>query len=138
MMKPHHTQRIVLILTTLLLASALLYAVIQLFRNNIQLFLTPTELQEALLRNPERTYRLGGQVLEGSLSYPKGQIQFILTDGLNQTTVRTSALLPDLFREGQGIVTLGHWDGEHFQAHNVLAKHDENYTPYPPGGPRAG
>jgi cytochrome c-type biogenesis protein CcmE len=79
-----------------------------------------------------RTLRVGGLVVEGSLRREPDslQIQFDLTDRAEQISVRYTGILPDLFREGQGIVALGTLDPDGvFQAQEVLAKHDENYMP---------
>jgi cytochrome c-type biogenesis protein CcmE len=79
-----------------------------------------------------RTFRLGGMVTEGSFHRPTGSMEasFVLTDYSQQVKVRYSGVLPDLFREGQGVVARGKLaaDGS-FVAEEVLAKHDENYMP---------
>ncbi|MGD8421800.1 MAG: cytochrome c maturation protein CcmE, partial [Gammaproteobacteria bacterium] len=73
-----------------------------------------------------------GMVVEGSVSRPGDglTVQFDLTDNEQQVTVRYTGILPDLFREGQGIIANGRLDGSgRFVAEEVLAKHDENYMP---------
>ncbi len=98
---------------------------------NIMFFLTPSEV---LAGNapPDRLFRIGGMVVEGSVSRPGDglTVHFDLTDNERQVTVRYAGILPDLFREGQGIIANGRLDerGE-FVAEEVLAKHDENYMP---------
>lgn len=78
------------------------------------------------------TFRVGGMVVEGSIMREEGKldVEFGVTDFNQSVTVRYSGILPDLFREGQGIVALGKLDSNGvFIAEEVLAKHDENYMP---------
>jgi cytochrome c-type biogenesis protein CcmE len=101
------------------------------FEDNIVFFYSPTDLQEKTLR-PGQTVRLGGLVVEGSVKMDADGVTniFSVTD-LNQAVqIRFTGLLPDLFREGQGIVSEGTFgpDGV-FTASTVLAKHDETYMP---------
>ncbi|MCH7882568.1 MAG: cytochrome c maturation protein CcmE [Proteobacteria bacterium] len=98
---------------------------------NIVFFFTPSEVSEG--KAPKnQLFRLGGMVVEGSVSRP-GEgltVQFDLTDNARQVTVRYTGILPDLFREGQGIIANGQiGDDGAFIAREVLAKHDENYMP---------
>ena len=100
------------------------------FRNNLMYFLTPAEVVAG--EYPEQgMYRLGGMVVEGSVKRLDNgvTVEFDLTDYRETVTVRYTGILPDLFREGQGIVANGKLDGQLFQADEVLAKHDENYMP---------
>ena len=80
----------------------------------------------------DRSFRVGGLVVEGSVKREPGdlQVEFTLTDNANELVVVHNGILPDLFREGQGIIATGRLnaDGE-FDAESVLAKHDENYMP---------
>lgn len=81
---------------------------------------------------PETRIRLGGLVENGSVIRGNGtEVQFAVTDGNGSVEVRYAGILPDLFREGQGVVTEGRFktDGGPFIADSVLAKHDENYMP---------
>jgi cytochrome c-type biogenesis protein CcmE len=99
------------------------------FRDTIVFFLSPTELV-AEARSPEQRLRVGGLVQEGSLVRGQGEaVRFDVTDGNGTVTVAYVGVLPDLFREGQGVVAEGYWRGESFEAVEVLAKHDENYIP---------
>ncbi|MBP5858065.1 cytochrome c maturation protein CcmE [Marivibrio halodurans] len=102
------------------------------FRDNIVFFFGPSEVAAGKV-DPGRTFRLGGLVKDGSLARPggtDGAVLFTVTDNAAEVRVRFAGLLPDLFREGQGIVALGALDGEGlFVADEVLAKHDENYMP---------
>jgi cytochrome c-type biogenesis protein CcmE len=74
---------------------------------------------------------LGGLVVDGTVRRDAdGATRFVVTDGAVQVEVRYTGLLPDLFREGQGVVAEGTWrPGEAFEADRVLAKHDERYMP---------
>ncbi|MDP1603940.1 MAG: cytochrome c maturation protein CcmE [Legionella sp.] len=113
----------VLFMVTLLVMYAL--------RQNISLFYTPTQVARGEASHQEKI-RLGGMVVKNSVIRASHDlsVQFKLTD-LNETiTVNYRGILPDLFREGQGIVATGAMiDNQHFNAVEVLAKHDENYMP---------
>lgn len=98
---------------------------------NINLFYTPTEIKAAMLYS-DKTVRLGGMVVPGSVVYGENlKVQFLLTDFEESVTVIYDGVLPDLFKEGQGIVAQGVLlnAGPTFYAKQVLAKHDENYMP---------
>ncbi len=101
------------------------------FEKNLLYFYSPTQIESGEAPTA-RAFRIGGLVLEGSVERDPESlgVSFVLTDTLNQVTVAYDGILPDLFREGQGIVANGKLD-EHgiFQAQQVLAKHDENYMP---------
>jgi cytochrome c-type biogenesis protein CcmE len=100
------------------------------FRKNMMYFYTPTDVAA---RNAPvgATLRLGGLVTEGSVRRGEGlRVDFTLADCDNKVGVRYDGILPDLFREGQGIVATGRLDDTGtFVADEVLAKHDENYMP---------
>ncbi|HSH41602.1 MAG TPA: cytochrome c maturation protein CcmE [Arenicellales bacterium] len=99
------------------------------FRQNMLYFITPSEVKAGALPADKR-FRIGGLVVEDSVERDGVDVEFGLTDGNESVTVRYSGILPDLFREGQGIVALGVIsDGGVFHADEVLAKHDENYMP---------
>lgn len=100
------------------------------FRKNLMTFYTPSDLVAAAVPVGVKL-RLGGLVERGSVNRTEGlQVQFVLADCTNRIAVRYEGLLPDLFREGQGIVATGQLaEGKVFVAEEVLAKHDENYMP---------
>lgn len=105
--------------------------VLSAFSDNLVFFVSPSDLAKA--RPNGRTVRLGGLVEKGSVqrvTQGKPTATFRVTDGAATVTVTYAGLLPDLFREGQGVVTLGvlQPDGG-FRASEVLAKHDETYMP---------
>jgi len=98
---------------------------------NMLYFFSPSQIQAG--EAPQgRTLRVGGLVVPGSVKREVGDltVQFDLTDQAQSISVRFAGILPDLFREGQGIVAMGTIDKNGvFQAQEVLAKHDENYMP---------
>lgn len=100
-------------------------------QQNINLFYTPSQIAGG--EAPEGTrIRAGGMVVEGSVKRDPDSlaVQFAVTDGGQQVLISYSGILPDLFREGQGIVALGRLDGDRMLlADEVLAKHDEEYMP---------
>ncbi len=100
-------------------------------QQNINLFYTPTQIANGEAPVDTRI-RAGGLVEEGSVKRSSDSLQtdFVVTDGAARVTIRFHGILPDLFREGQGIVAMGKVDGAGLlQADEVLAKHDENYMP---------
>ncbi|HYD18947.1 MAG TPA: cytochrome c maturation protein CcmE [Patescibacteria group bacterium] len=124
---------ILLVLLCLAGAAALaLYAM----RDNISYFFTPQQVADMKAKNDRRvregaTFRLGGLVKPGSLVRRTDNlvIEFIVTDELRDQKVSYEGIPPDLFREGQGVVATGSLRGDVFHAKQLLAKHDENYTP---------
>ncbi len=98
-------------------------------RDTIVYFVAPSELAEKA--DAGQRVRLGGLVVEGTLRRDEtGAARFAVTDGATQVEVRYAGVLPDLFREGQGVVAEGRWQpGQAFEAERVLAKHDETYMP---------
>ena len=99
-------------------------------RETITYFKTPSDIAATTLA-PNQRFRLGGLVAQGSLKRGQGtEIEFAVTDTLKSVPVVFRGVLPDLFREGQGIVAEGRLEPDgRFRADNVLAKHDENYMP---------
>jgi cytochrome c-type biogenesis protein CcmE len=101
------------------------------FRDNLLYFYNPTQVLAGDAPG-SRTFRIGGMVTEGSLQRTEGtlEVRFVVTDYRNSILVRYEGLLPDLFREGQGVIAHGRLTGSgEFVADEVLAKHDENYMP---------
>jgi cytochrome c-type biogenesis protein CcmE len=110
----------------LVLAAALTFAGL---RDSIVYFVAPSELAQK--GHAGQRIRLGGLVVAGSIRRdPGGVTAFQVTDGGVSVDVRYNGILPDLFREGQGVVAEGEWTpGQPFTAERVLAKHDERYMP---------
>lgn len=101
------------------------------FEENLMYFYSPTEVNNGTAPD-NRTIRVGGLVVAGTVQRAEDSllVKFDLTDGAEVITVEYSGILPDLFREGQGIVAMGELkDKKVFVANEVLAKHDENYMP---------
>ena len=127
-MKPRHKRIawIALGVAALGIATAL---VLSAFNKNLVFFFTPSQVaaNEAPLG---RTFRIGGMVVPGSLKREGVEVRFAVTDTAKTIPVVYRGQLPDLFREGKGVVAQGHLapDGT-FTAREVLAKHDENYMP---------
>ncbi|NIN37137.1 MAG: cytochrome c maturation protein CcmE [Gammaproteobacteria bacterium] len=101
------------------------------FQENLMYFFSPSEVIAGAA--PEtRNFRIGGLVVEDSVVRDRDSllVEFVLTDTVNQVKVSYDGILPDLFREGQGIVANGRLNSQGvFVASEVLAKHDENYMP---------
>jgi cytochrome c-type biogenesis protein CcmE len=101
------------------------------FRENVMFFFDPSQVAAGQVQ-PGQRFRLGGMVREGSFQRTPGQLEarFVVTDFKNDVAVSYSGVLPDLFREGTGIVAHGRLDpAGRFVADEVLAKHDEKYMP---------
>ena len=102
--------------------------VLNAFQSNLVFFYTPTQI--AAKEAPSgRTFRLGGLVVEGSVKRDGVKVNFEVTDTARTVPVQFSGILPDLFKEGKGVVAQGQLENGVFQAKEVLAKHDENYMP---------
>ncbi len=129
-MKPRTKRSLIVLggLASLGLATTL---VLDAFRSNLVFYFSPSEVAADAVPSGER-FRLGGVVAEGSLQR-EGQtlrVSFGVTDGARTVPVHYEGLLPDMFREGKGVVTQGVMGaGGVFIADQVLAKHDENYMP---------
>ncbi|MBX9595338.1 MAG: cytochrome c maturation protein CcmE [Roseomonas sp.] len=104
------------------------------FQDNLVFFRSPSDVL-AERPGPERAFRLGGLVEAGSVereatvSGQRPTVRFRVTDGANVIPVTYQGVLPDLFREGQGVVTMGRMVDGTFRASEVLARHDETYMP---------
>jgi len=93
------------------------------------LFRSPSDIAE-MPPAPDEVFRIGGMVEEGSLVRDQGEtVRFIVTDGVSSVPVAYTGILPDLFGEGQGMVGQGRYVEGTFEAHEILAKHDEEYMP---------
>lgn len=102
--------------------------VLNAFQSNLVFFYTPTQI-DAKEAPSGRTFRLGGLVVAGSVKRDGVNVRFEVTDTAKTVPVRFSGILPDLFKEGKGVVAQGQLENGVFQAREVLAKHDENYMP---------
>jgi len=97
---------------------------------NVLYYYSPTQM-EAGEAPEDRRFRVGGLVVDNSIARTDGsmEVRFVLTDEAHVVPVVYEGILPDLFREGQGIIAHGRMDGNQFVADEILAKHDENYMP---------
>jgi len=130
-MHPQRKQKLFIILFMLAGIALAVSLMLVALKENINLFYTPTQIAagEAPVN---RTIRAGGMVVEGSVGRAKDglTVRFDVTDGKDIVTIQYEGILPDLFREGQGIVALGQLnENKVLIASEVLAKHDENYMP---------
>ena len=127
-MKLKH-KRLTFVLIALLLLSSSAALILTAFEDNIVFFYSPTELKNKS-PGPNQRLRIGGLVKPGSVKKASGGVTtFAITDTAMTIKVRYKGILPDLFREGQGVVAEGRFNDEIFKADQVLAKHDENYMP---------
>ena len=124
--KKRRVQVIAMTAVALIVSTALIgYAM----RDGINFFRSPSQVVETP-PGPSETFRIGGLVEEGSLVRGQGQeIRFNVTDGGATVPVVYSGVLPDLFSEKQGMVGTGRYVNGVFEAHEILAKHDETYMP---------
>ena len=129
-MKPRH-KRITLIVAGLAILGIAVTLVLSAFRSNLVFFFTPTQVVEH--EAPQgRNFRIGGLVEKGSVKrQPDGvTVRFVVTDTAKSVPVTFRGILPDLFKEGKGVVAQGKLGADGvFAASEVLAKHDENYMP---------
>ena len=118
----------IIIVLTLGLATKLILMALE---DNIVYFYTPNDLIEKFgdTKNIQNKIRIGGLVLENSIKKEGKKTIFMITDRKKEVKVLFKGPLPDLFREGQGIVAEGMFQNNNFIASEVLAKHDENYMP---------
>jgi cytochrome c-type biogenesis protein CcmE len=119
---------VLLILAGVSVASAVAFYSLQ---QNMLYFQSPSDLAQQPIP-PGRQFRLGGLVKPGTVTRPDNDLatRFVVTDGPEDVVVEYVGILPDLFREGQGVIARGSLDDSGlFTASEVLAKHDENYMP---------
>ena len=111
-----------------LVLTAAIGLVLVALRDEIVFFYTPSEIMEEQKAKSGQRFRLGGLVKEESLVKQGTSVSFVITDTNSDLNVSYTGILPDLFREGQGVVAEGVLDASNtFVADSVLAKHDENY-----------
>ncbi|MGR3913500.1 MAG: cytochrome c maturation protein CcmE [Gammaproteobacteria bacterium] len=128
-MRAQRRQRLMLTALLLCAVGGALALALGALRENINLFFSPSQVHAGEAPR-DAVFRIGGMVVDGSVS--RGEeltVTFDLTDTRAQVRVTYTGILPDLFREGQGVVALGALRDGVFAASQVLAKHDENYMP---------
>lgn len=127
-MKPKH-QRLVFVGVAIAIVGAAAGLMLNAFEDSVVFFHSPTDLVEKDIPT-DRRMRIGGLVEDGSVAKPgDAVVEFRVTDTANAVPVVYRGLLPDLFREGQGVVAEGVFENGVFKADEVLAKHDEQYMP---------
>lgn len=129
-MSPLHKKRLFavsVIMLGLMIATICIFYALQ---QNLNLFFTPSEIVKGEAPKGKKI-RIGGMVTAGSVKKTESlQVEFVLTDFQETIKVQYQGILPDLFREGQGVVALGVLtENQIFHAQEILAKHDENYMP---------
>ena len=126
-MKPRH-KRLAIAGGVLVSVAAIAGLVFNAFQSNLVFFYSPTQVA-AKEAPTSRTFRIGGLVQEGSVQRDGVKVNFLVTDTVKAIPVSYTGILPDLFKEGKGVVAQGQLEGGVFVAREVLAKHDENYMP---------
>lgn len=122
-------QRLILVLIGVLFVGGAVAASLFALNDELDVFRSPTQVVEEGFDEGKR-FRIGGLVEEGSIGKAGIITTFRVTDGDNAVAISYNKILPDLFREGQGVIALGQLNGQgEFVAQEVLAKHDENYMP---------
>ena len=126
-MKTRH-KRLAIAAGVLCAIAAAAALVMNAFQSNLVFFFSPSQV--AAKEAPTgRTFRLGGLVEAGSVKRDGVVVNFVVTDTAKTVPVRYQGILPDLFKEGKGVVAQGQLNAGVFEAREVLAKHDENYMP---------
>ena len=126
-MKPRH-QRLAIAAGVVAMVGVAAALVLNAFQSNLVFFYSPSQI--ASKEAPQgRTFRLGGLVEAGSVKREGVSVSFVVTDTARSVPVRYNGILPDLFKEGKGVVAQGQLKDGTFEAREVLAKHDENYMP---------
>jgi cytochrome c-type biogenesis protein CcmE len=126
-MKLRH-KRIAIAAGVLAVLGAVAALVLSAFQSNLVFFYTPSQIASNEAPNA-RTFRLGGLVVAGSVKREGTMVHFVVTDTAKSVPVQFEGILPDLFKEGKGVVAQGQLRNGQFEAKEVLAKHDENYMP---------
>ncbi len=130
-MKPK-SQRLFFLIFSLCLLSFSTFLILSSLEDNIVYFFSPTEAINKINNktlNDEDKIRIGGLVKKNSIKKNGKKISFKISDGVNEISIKYEGILPDLFREGQGVVVFGKMNSYTFNALEILAKHDENYMP---------
>jgi cytochrome c-type biogenesis protein CcmE len=126
-MKPRH-KRFAIVGGLVIASGAVVALVLNAFQSNLVFFYSPSQV--AAREAPQgRTFRVGGLVEPGSVKVEGVRVHFVITDSAQKVPVTYQGILPDLFKEGKGVVAQGQLKGGTFEAREVLAKHDENYMP---------
>ena len=112
----------------LVAVGAVVALILNAFQSNLVFFYSPTQVTQHEAPNG-RSFRIGGMVEKGTLKRDGTRVSFIVTDTAKSIPVQYQGILPDLFKEGKGVVAEGKLENGVFVAREILAKHDENYMP---------
>ena len=122
--------RMLFLIVSLLLATAVIFFIFKSLEDNVVYFFSPTEIYNKSNISFNEKIRIGGLVKENSLVKNQKSIKFIITDLKNEIIVSYNGQVPNLFSEGKGVIAEGQLrDKKYFVANKILAKHDENYMP---------
>ena len=127
-MKSHGKKRLINVLLLSALSGAGVLMVLYALNSNLDYFFTPSELLTEEIPSNRRV-KVGGMVQKGSVKRDNSTINFTITDYSETVDVSYTGIVPDLFKEGSGVVVLGYLNEGKLDAEKVLAKHDENYMP---------
>ena len=130
-MTPTRKRRLIGVVVIIIGVGVSAVVAMQALNENMLFFVSPTDVKEQAMPAGKR-FRLGGLVTAGSVSRAEDSlaVSFTVSDGGESVDIIYDGILPDLFREGQGIIAIGALNNSgHFEASEVLAKHDENYMP---------
>lgn len=130
-MTPSRKKRLTLVGVVILGIGAATAVALTALQDNLQFFVSPSDVVTQTLP-PDRQFRLGGLVVEGSVNrnLETMEVHFAVSDGAHSIPVAYTGLLPTLFREGQGVIAHGRIENGTFHAREVLARHDETYMPH--------
>ena len=126
-MKPKH-QRLIFVAVSVVFLCAATLLVMQAFKDNLVYFYSPSDIAAKPPVQGQKI-RIGGLVKAGSVSKKDNRVRFVVSDGRQDIEVGYAGMLPNLFREGQGVIAEGVIENGAFSATTILAKHDENYMP---------
>lgn len=127
-MKAIRQKRLITVFVILIFSGSGSFLIFKALDSNLDFFFTPSELIEQTIPDNKRI-KIGGMVLEGSIIRDKTNIIFQITDYKHSVAVNFDGVVPDLFKEGSGVVALGYLYNGTVYAEQILAKHDENYMP---------
>ena len=126
------SQRLLILLFFIILLFVATFLVLKSLEDSIVYFFSPTEIKDKIIMNDNKltkNIRVGGLVKKNSVLKNGKNVIFKISDGSNEIVINYEGILPDLFREGQGVVAFGKVNKNSFKAIEILAKHDENYMP---------
>ena len=126
------SQRLLILLFFIILLFVATFLVLKSLEDNIVYFFSPTEIKDKIIMNDNKltkNIRVGGLVKKNSVLKNGKNVIFKISDGSNEIVINYEGILPDLFRDVQGVVAFGKVNKNSFKAIEILAKHDENYMP---------